>query len=94
MRLIDADVLIKHFEAIQKREDAIGLNFIAIADEIKEQPTAYDLDKVVEQLEGFAKRYDRLTLATKDTSWIRDYISKAEAYRVAIEIVKAGGKNE
>ncbi len=55
MRLIDADALIKHFEAIQKQEDAIGLDFVAIADEIKEQPTAYDPDKVVEQLEEVEK---------------------------------------
>lgn len=50
-RLIDADALIKHFATIQKQEDAIGLDFVAIIDEIKEQPTAYDVDKVVEQLE-------------------------------------------
>ena len=40
-RLIDADALIKHFETIQKQEDAIGLDFVAITDEIKEQPIAY-----------------------------------------------------
>ena len=51
MRLIDAYALIKRFETIQKQEDAIGLDFVAIIDEIKEQPTAYDVDKVVEQLE-------------------------------------------
>lgn len=52
-RLIDADVLKKHFEEIQKLECAIGLDFVAIIDEIKEQATAYDVDKVVERLEEF-----------------------------------------
>ena len=54
MRLIDADALLKHFETIQEQENAIGLDFVAITDEIKEQPTAYDPDKVVEQLEDYA----------------------------------------
>ena len=35
MRLIDADSLIKHFEEIQKQEGAIGLDFVAIIDEMK-----------------------------------------------------------
>ncbi len=52
-RLIDVDALIKSFETIQQDEDAIGLDFVAIVDEIKEQPTAYDPDKVVEQLEYY-----------------------------------------
>lgn len=58
-RLIDEDALIKHFETIQKQEDAIGLDFVAIADEIKAQPTAYDLDKVVKQLEGFREEMEQ-----------------------------------
>ncbi len=57
MRLIDADALLKHFETIQEQENAIGLDFVAITDEIKEQPTAYDPDKVVEQLEKEFKKY-------------------------------------
>lgn len=56
-RLIDADALLKHFEMIQEQENAIGLDFVAITDEIKEQPTAYDPDKVVEQLK--AASYER-----------------------------------
>lgn len=58
MRLIDADALLKHFETIQEQENAIGLDFVAITDEIKEQPTAYDPDKVVEQLEEFQGELD------------------------------------
>lgn len=48
--LISRSELIKHFEAIQQQENAVGLEFIAMIDEIKEQPTAYDIDKVVEEL--------------------------------------------
>ena len=49
--LISRSELIKHFEAIQQQENVVGLEFIAMIDEIKEQPTAYDVDKVVEELE-------------------------------------------
>ena len=44
--LISRSELIKHFETIQLQEDAIGIDFVAIIDEIKEQPTAYDIDGV------------------------------------------------
>ena len=48
--LISRRELIKHFEAIQQEENVIGLEFVAMIDEIKEQPTAYDVDKVVKEL--------------------------------------------
>ena len=48
--LISRSELIKHFEAIQQQENVVGLEFIAMIDEIKEQPTAYDVDKVVGEL--------------------------------------------
>lgn len=80
MRLIDADALIKHFEAIQKQENAIGLVFVAIADEIKEQQTAYDQDKVVEQLNDKF----RVVRTDEDLEWNR-------AMDEAITIVKGGG---
>ena len=49
--LISRSELIKHFEAIQQQENVVGLEFIAMIDEIKEQPTAYDVDKIIEELE-------------------------------------------
>lgn len=80
MRLVDAGALLKHFETIQKQENAIGLDFVAIADEIKEQPTAYDPDKVVEQLNDKF----RVVRTDEDLEWNR-------AIGKAIEIVKGGG---
>ena len=81
--LISRSELIKHFEAIQQQENVVGLEFIAMIDEIKEQPTAYDVDKVVEELElhSFELGTDSLPV---------HYVRLNEA----IEIVKAGGKNE
>ena len=78
-RLIDADKII----------DSLGnsdMDF-AIGAVIDEQPTAFDVDKVVEQLE---------TKKTRDTELKKKYISeyfkgKADAFEFAIKIVKGGG---
>lgn len=78
-RLIDADKII----------DSLGnsdMDF-AIGAVIDEQPTAFDVDKVVEQLE---------TKKTKATELKKKYIpeyfkGKADAFEFAIEIVKGGG---
>lgn len=56
MRLIDADKLKADLEkAISKNEDMDCLDFLRIASVIDKQPTAYDPDKVVEQLEEVEK---------------------------------------
>lgn len=65
MRLVDAGALLKQFETIQKQENAIGLDFVAIADEIKKQPTAYDPDKVVKQIKELSIR-ERGEIRTED----------------------------
>ena len=81
-RLIDADALLKHFEMIQEQENAIGLDFVAITDEIKEQPTAYDPDKIVEQISRSAfERYGNPGMGGEKVVNLDD----------AIEIVKGGG---
>lgn len=52
MRLIDADILIKQLEKC--KNNAIGTYPISIVDSnielVNKQPTAYDVDKVVEQI--------------------------------------------
>lgn len=72
-RLIDADKLKADLEkAISKSEDMDCLDFLRVAYFIDAQPTAYDPDKVVTQLEdrsslarpvGWAKSYEIITLA-------------------------------
>ena len=90
--LISRRELIKHFEAIQQEEHVIGLEFVATIDEIKGQPTVYDVDKVVKELNKLdvkaIKRYKGGTFG--DYEGTDYYIKKSDA----IEIVKAGGKNE
>ena len=76
MRLIDADKLIH----------ALANDFIGgkktLGQVVDEQPTAFDLDKVVEQLEK------RSTLA-KPVGWTKSY--EIVILNDAVEIVKGGG---
>lgn len=80
-RLIDADKLKADLEkAISKNEDMDCLDFLRAASVIDAQPTAYDLDKVVDQLND---KY-RVVRTDEDLEWNR-------AIEKAIEIVKGGG---
>ena len=89
--LISRRGLIKHFEAVQSQECAIGLDFVAIIDEIKEQPTAYDIDKVVEELEGKKEKVQRMRNTCVSLSDLEVCNIENVTYERAIEIVKQGG---
>lgn len=60
---------------------------------IDTEPIAYDVDKVVEQLEEVKKRATELCLTINDGAQRLKYIEKEQTIALAIEIVKAGGKN-
>lgn len=79
MRLIDADKLNfseQHYNKSQMK---------AILDFIDNQPTAYDVDKVVEQLE-------ERSILSRPVGWSKFY--KIATLKDAIKIVKRGGTNE
>jgi hypothetical protein len=89
MRLIDADKLKKDIllqnilgEPIQKIID----RYIHIVDS---QPTAFDVDKVVEQLEKLADEANDKILETGGLQLYYD--GYEDAMRTAVEIVKGGG---
>lgn len=91
-RLIDADKLKADLEkAISKNEDMDCLDFLRVASFIDAQPTAYDPDKVVEQLEEVEKimtspvNIDCFGEECRASDCTVCLISKA------IEIVKGGG---
>ena len=86
--LISRRELIKHFEAIQQEEHCVGLEFIAMIDEIKGQPTAYDIDKVVKEL--YEERTEILLSNDYECEIINYCLNNFDK---AIEIVKAGGEN-
>lgn len=91
-RLIDADKLLE--ETRRDRDYAEKNGFMdmyherqALIDRIEAQPTAYDVDKVVEQLE------DRKSLMLEMLKISEADIDRGRIYGMdkAIEIVKAGG---
>ena len=53
-RLIDADVLQEHFEKVKKESASLVdlAHIIGFQSVIDAQPTAYDVDKVVEEIEN------------------------------------------
>ena len=80
MRLIDADALKEYCMNASKSDDEFRrVSLATLASVIDAQPTAYDVDKVVAQLEELKRRYGIEEFA------IKGIICKA------IEIVKGGG---
>lgn len=85
-RLIDADDLIEYIK-IWEIGNGINSGQKQFIDCVNEQPTVFDIDKVVEQLE---------TKKTRATELKKKYISeyfkgKADGFEFAIKIVKEGG---
>lgn len=79
MRLIDADELNKGFN-----DSPMGL---AMKKLIDNQPTAYDIDKVVEELEESSEKFTEYDVE------IDDYVSLfAIGIHKALKIVKQGGR--
>lgn len=88
-RLIDADELKKElyqqwFMDILLTQRNSEDMFYALAQKIDAQPTAYDVDKVVKQLENERKFWEN----AYDSNLGKE---KARSYEHAIEIVKGGG---
>lgn len=87
-RLIDADLLkdniIKCLKPLDPEEEMIDVDVALVSTlmEIDGQPTAFDVDKVMEQLE------DRSALA-RPVGWSKAY--EIIMLKDAIEIVKGGG---
>lgn len=105
MRLIDADLL---RENISKRlksfnpdgteiEVADALALVSTMMEIDKQPTAFDVDKVVEQLEDIKRKKYRACqdVICEDCKYSEDCCDGDESDKLAleraIEIVKSGG---
>lgn len=82
MRLIDADKLKKIIHSAYSDD-------LEILDKIDGQPTAFDLDKVVEQLEKLADEANDKILEAGGLQLYYD--GYEDAMRTAVEIVKGGG---
>lgn len=89
-RLIDADELIKYIK-IWEIGTSISSDQKEFIDCVNEQLTAFDLDKVVEQLKELKMRYFLTIANTGDVDKDCAYKNIANTIDKAIEIVKGGG---
>ena len=108
MRLIDVDALKERIEenilmieentqcrrSGKDRTYGILLGLKSAIESVSQQPTAYDLDKVVEQLENKMQTHKRVIEYEKKNGTITEEFQQRKAVEVlegAIEIVKGGG---
>ena len=95
-RLIDADVFIEYLglNAENSREENLGE--IVTLEDFDAQPTAYDVNKVVEQLEDVGQKMSESKSIQKygKSSPANHRYYKAVSVKRAIEIVKGGGVDE
>ena len=91
MRLIDADELIKYIK-IWEIGTSISSDQKEFIDCINKQPTAFDVDKVVEQLEKLANEANDKILEAGGLQLYYD--GYEDAMRSAVEIVKGGGVDD
>ena len=92
MRLIDADALKEYCMRASKSDDDFRrVSLATLASVIDAQPTAYDVDKVVEKLEK--RRMDALRHLRENKGTEFGYASECvyNALNEAVEIVKGGG---
>lgn len=93
MGLIDANKLIEDIHKRNYISKALSEIFETIIDE---QPTAYDADKAVEQLEKKIQTHECCIEYEKKNGTITEEFQQrkaVEALKDAIEIVKAGGNS-
>lgn len=101
-RLIDADEFIKKFSYAKANTEEENTMCATVRRMIKEQPTAFDVEKVIEELENLREvelhRPDMCgELGDGDgEAQYNDGVSQGryEAFIEAIEIVKRGGRDE
>lgn len=95
-RLIDEGELIKVLEERATNEAICGYMTAydvtnSIIDEVNEQPTAYDPDRIVEQLEELKSLVPVNRILDDIVNEKQKELGMLIAYRKAIEIVKGGG---
>lgn len=83
MGLIDADALKKDLKSVTLSNGTL-VNTNAVLYLLEEYPTAYDVDKVLEQLEAYSNADEAERLGTMPVVELAD----------AIKIVKGGGVND
>jgi hypothetical protein len=85
MRLIDADALIKRFECLRDEHETLSISYNALYEVLVAQPTAYDTEKVVAELEKESDFFSGKPMGTLQKAYYCKGIERA------IEIVRKGG---
>lgn len=93
MRLIDVDALKKDLESVTLSNGTL-LNTNAVLLLLYKYPTAYDVDKLVEQLEELKSQVPVNRILDDIIKDKPKELGQLIAYDKAIEIVKAGGNIE
>lgn len=98
MRLIDADLLRENILKWLKPSKPDETEMIEVADalvstmmKIDEQPTAFDVDKVIDQLEKEESKATLRLMEDRKTAFEFSSKCRLKAYKKAIKIVKDGG---
>ena len=95
MRLIDADALKEYcMNASKSDDDFRRVSLATLASVIDAQPTAYDVDKVVEQLEKLKSLVPVNRVLDDIVNDKPKELGMLIAYEKAIEIVEGGGVDE
>lgn len=94
-RLIEADVLKKHIEEVIKKQNGKNTDLVPVGELmvfIDREPTAYDPDKVVQQLEEKTElAFQRYMNCPKNSPCYQRYQEQYLQRKMCLEIVKAGG---
>lgn len=97
MRLIDADALIEFIDPGHLRHpDELAFSELDVVNMLNHAPTAYDMDKVLKQLEKELQLADKEKARCARENLLQFDSAKgyASGIATAIEIVKGGGINE
>ena len=95
MRPIDADALIEFIDPGHLRHPGeFAFSELDVVNMPREQPTAFDVEKVVRELRELKMRYYLTIANTGDADKDCAYLNTANAIDRAIEIVKRGGRDE
>ncbi len=91
MRLIDTDDFIKKFSYAKANTEEENVMCATVRRMIKEQPIAFDADKVAEQLKELKMRYFLTIANTGDADKDCAYKNIANTIDRVVEIIKGGG---
>lgn len=93
MRLVDADKIQEHLEKVKKESASLVdlSHIIGFQSVVDAQPTAFDVEKVIEQLE---KSHFHTESTFDDDGYCNDDSEEVVNLNEAIEIVRKGGLDD